>query len=412
MGNESNVANEGRPMRILLSAYSIGVDKGSEPEAALQTMLMAARRHEVWVLTQPPYVEELIPWLRDHPLADHIHLEPVEPPAPTHGSDLRNVIRQSVWHDRWQRGAAQRAAELDRQLGFDLVHHVALAASWMRCGVATLGKPLVWGPVGGGVETPIRLLGDLGPKGLIEETVRTGARLVASAMPSVRLAPRVAAVIFTQNIETARRLRSRPDIIVLPHTVVTTIPAMPSQGPRTKDVVFVGRLVPWKGTRLAVRTMRYVQDQEATLRVYGDGPDRKAMLTAVNRWGLQDRVRLEGGIPRPELLARLARAGVMFHPSLHEEGGFAMAEALTMGTPMVYLAHGGGRASAEQWPVSPSAAVPPDWREATARRFAAVIDGFLADPPPVPSHPLPPCVDFAECFEEAYQRAAARRTVP
>ena len=52
------------------------------------------------------------------------------------------------------RKAAVRAVDLER-INFDVVHHVTLAASWTRAGVTTVDKPVIWGPVGGGVETPL-----------------------------------------------------------------------------------------------------------------------------------------------------------------------------------------------------------------------------------------------------------------
>jgi hypothetical protein len=45
------------------------------------------------------------------------------------------------YYDRWQRKAAVRAAELDRRIDFDIVHHVTLAANWTRAGVTVVDKP-------------------------------------------------------------------------------------------------------------------------------------------------------------------------------------------------------------------------------------------------------------------------------
>ena len=42
------------------------------------------------------------------------------------------------------------------------MHHVTLASYWTRTGVAAVEKPLVVGPVGGGVDPPLRLFPDAG----------------------------------------------------------------------------------------------------------------------------------------------------------------------------------------------------------------------------------------------------------
>ena len=43
-----------------------------------------------------------------------------------------------------------------------------------------------------------------------------------------------------------------------------------SWGPRSKDLLFVGRLLPWKAPILALRSLRYVRDQDAVLRFFGE----------------------------------------------------------------------------------------------------------------------------------------------
>jgi glycosyltransferase involved in cell wall biosynthesis len=394
-------------MRVLLSAFACAPGIGSEPEVGLQAMLAAARRHEVWVLTQRPMAAAINDFLKGHWAAERIHPVVVNPPVPPPRGGLRELTAAYWQHDRWQRRAAAAAIALDHRVDFDLVHHVTFAAYWMRTGVAVVDKPLVWGPVGGGVEPPWRLLAQLGSRGLIEAAARSTARRIGASMPSVRSPQRTAAVIFTQNTATARRIRSRADIIVLPNALQVDIDAVPASGPRTRDIVVAGRLLPWKGIRLAVQAMRYVTQEGAVLRIYGDGPERRPILAAVRRWALEGRVSLEGPTPRQQILGKIARAGALLHPSLHEEGGTAVAEALVMGTPVICLRHGGPEELVNQWPTSPSVSIEPGWPDATARAFAAAIDRFLADPTPVSASPNRPRDSFVDRLLDAYDRAAA-----
>jgi glycosyltransferase involved in cell wall biosynthesis len=392
-------------MKVLLSAYACAPNRGSEPEVGFRAMLAAARRHEVWVLTQPQMVAALRQALAGHPAAERIHLEAVEPPSPPHRAGLRGFAEYHWRHDQWQRRAGARAVALDRHIGFDVVHHATLAAYWMRTGVGVVDKPLVWGPIGGSVESPWRLLGELGMRGLVEEAVRTSVRRIAGSMFSPRFTSR-AAVVFAQNSATARRLRSRAETIILPAALGVDIPATPAAGPRTKDIAFVGRLIPLKAGRLAVRTMRYVLHPKALLHVYGDGDERRSILTATRRWGIEDRVIFEAQMPRPQLLARIATTGVLLHPSLHDEAPLSVAEALSLGTPLVCLNHGGPAELAQQWPDTPSTRVDPRWPEATARVLAAAVDHHLQSPPPVLRSPRGPRDSYGDRILDAYERAA------
>ena len=386
-----------------MSAYACAPDEGSEPEVGFQAMMAAARCHDVWILTQRHMAERVRQHLTAHQPAGNVQLEVVDPPDTGRRDGVWELALTQWRHDQWQRRAAARAVELDRRVDFDVVHHVTLAAYWMRTGVAAVSKPLVWGPVGGGVEPPLRLAGELGFKGLTEWSVRSSVRRIASRASK---AARDAAVVFAQNQATARRIRSRADVVVLPNGISVNIGALPSVSPRSHEIVFAGRLAPWKGGLLAVRAMRYVSWPGAVLRLFGEGTERRRILDGVRRWNLQDRVSLEGRVPRHELLARIAQAGALLHPSLHEESPIAVAEALAMGTPLVCLDHGGPAELIRQWPTSPSAAIPPGWPDATARALAAAVDRFLAASPPVPPVCIAPKDSFGDRILEAYERAA------
>jgi glycosyltransferase involved in cell wall biosynthesis len=193
---------------------------------------------------------------------------------------------------------------------------------------------------------------------------------------------------------------------VLSHALLVRLDAVDGTASRNTDVAFVGRLVPWKAAALAVRTMRYVQNASAVLRIYGYGDERPAILDAARRWGVAGRVQLEGQIPRRELVARIARAGVVLHPALHEEAGFAVAETLALGTPLVCLFHGGPAEIVGQWPDTPATTVTPRGPDATARALAAAIDRHLASPPPVLAEARSPRVSFAGAILQAYEQAA------
>jgi glycosyltransferase involved in cell wall biosynthesis len=233
-------------------------------------------------------------------------------------------------------------------------------------------------------------------------------RPIAGRIVGSRIANR-ATVIFAQNQATARQIPSSTKVAILPNAVALGIEAMPQPRPRTQEIAFVGRLAPWKGGRLAVRAMRYVSHQDAVLHMYGCGHERQSISEAARRWRVEHRIFFEGEVARDQLLERVAHAGVLLHPALHEEASLAVGEALTMGTPVVCLDHGGPVELIREWPASPSAKVAPGRPDRTAQAFAAAIDRFLDDPPPVPAAPLPPLDSFDDRILDAYGRAMAQK---
>jgi glycosyltransferase involved in cell wall biosynthesis len=256
------------------------------------------------------------------------------------------------------------------------------------------------------VEPPLRLLGQLGLRGLLDDGFRVASRRILAQLPPMRVAPARAAIILAQNRHVVRRLRTTAPITVLPNATAVNLNGVHSGGPRTKEVLLVGRIVAWKGGRLALQALRHVTHPGAVLRIYGEGPDRHRLERMARRWGLSGRVRFETWIRRSSLLPKVASAGVLLHPSFHDDAPLSVAEALSLGTPVVCLDHGGPAEVVRRWPASPSRLIKADGAEATARQMAEAIDAFLSDPPPVVATPLPPDVPFAGVLLDAYEEAS------
>jgi glycosyltransferase involved in cell wall biosynthesis len=398
-------------LKVLLSALACEPGKGSEPEVGFRTMLAAASTHDVWVLTLPESIPAIDRALNGDPRASRVRFVGID--FESRGKPLDDLTAAEFhWrYDRWQREAAVRALQLDRQIDFDVVHHVTLASYWTRAGVAVVRKPLVWGPIGGGVDPPLRLVGELGLRGVSEAVARFVGRPLMAMLPPMVRTQRMAAVTFCQNPDTGRRLQGSGAKRLLSNAFAVELNGTMDPGPRTADLLFAGRLLPWKAPMLALRAFRYISHREAVLRFCGDGPEQARLQRAVEKWGLGGRVRFEGWIPRPRLLSLLGTAGALIHPAVHEEAGLCIAEALTLGTPVVALDHGGPPEIIGQWRGTPTALVSARGPEVTARSMAAAVDGFLMDPPPVRQRPLRGRTSFDAEVLRAYEMAGRPSTI-
>jgi glycosyltransferase involved in cell wall biosynthesis len=393
-------------MKILISAWACEPGRGSENEVGYRTVVAAATKHEVWAITNPSAVSALQRTLSDRDMNDRIHLHPLEFGVTGDRFEHLGMIGFQRYYDTWQREAARLARDLDANVDFDVVHHVTLSSYWTRAGVAVLGKPLVWGPVGGAVNAPLGLLLELGGRGFVENGARAFARPLLARLPPVNRAQRRARFIFVQNHETASRLRANCQIQVLPNALATEVETSSPEKRRTREIFFVGRLLPWKAATLAVRVLASMENSDAALHVFGNGPERARIERRARSLGVVDRIVFEGWLPRTELFGRLASAGALIHPSLHEEAGMCIAEALALGTPVVCLDRGGPPEIARAWPSELSVCVPPTRLKETARRMATAVDDFLRSPPPIIHSPMSPRRSFQEEILLAYEVAA------
>jgi glycosyltransferase involved in cell wall biosynthesis len=97
--------------------------------------------------------------------------------------------------------------------------------------------------------------------------------------------------------------------------------------------------VPLKGLALALRALTLLPEWRMT--ICGHGPDQRRLKRLAARLNVESRVRFVGWKPRAEVASLMRRTDVFVFPSLHDEGGFVVAEALAEGTPVVCLARGG-----------------------------------------------------------------------
>jgi glycosyltransferase involved in cell wall biosynthesis len=104
-------------------------------------------------------------------------------------------------------------------------------------------------------------------------------------------------------------------------------------------LVFVGRFVPIKGP---VRAVNVVADLPETyhLVMLGDGPEREAVESAVQRRGLRDRVSLPGTVPHDEALQTMWAAEGLLVTSEAESYSTVALEALALGSTVFGTAVG------------------------------------------------------------------------
>jgi glycosyltransferase involved in cell wall biosynthesis len=242
--------------------------------------------------------------------------------------------------------AATKARQLAHRYRVDLVWHLTYANIWIGSIGGLLGKPFVLGPVGGGVGPPWRLLPEFGWRGAVHELVRSVARTSGRWLnPLSRTAWTRAGLILVQNPETRgwlpRSVRSK--VHLFDNVAFET--DLPFRTHRTDGIdqpvaLFAGRLVAWKGVALAVRTLTLLPDWRLVL--LGSGPDEARLRGLAAELAVADRVEFRGWLDRSEVLRAMSKeADVFIFPSLHEEGGWAVSEALAVGLPVVCLDRGG-----------------------------------------------------------------------
>jgi glycosyltransferase involved in cell wall biosynthesis len=330
---------------ILVFAYACEPGKGSEPGAGWAMARIAARIGPTWVITRAnnrEAIEASIPALPERDRLTFLYVD--LPERLMRWKKRKRGIH--LYYLLWQFAALRLARPLLLRQRFDFVWHVTLANIWLGSAAPLTKLPFVYGPVGGGVTTPWRLLPALGVAGAAFEVARTVVRAASRFLnPLCGLAMRRAAVILVQNEETLQWIPAswRSKAVVASNAIVDArIPGRVNRGDRPPTALFAGELIPLKGITLAIRAISRAPGWH--LLICGEGNDGYRLRATARRLGVEGRVRFLGKRPRDEVLRLMAEeADVLLFPSLHDEGPMVVAEALTVGLPIVCLDHGGPR---------------------------------------------------------------------
>src|SRR5215213_7508129 len=152
------------------------------------------------------------------------------------------------------------------------------------------------------------------------------------------ITPRLRRLLVSDGVEENR-------LHVIPPGVIPSLFDGPFEDPFAgvgkPRVLFVGRLAPQKGVGTLVAAAGLLEDPSAQILLVGDGPERKALEREAKRIGVADRLHFVGFVTHERLPAVLAHADLLVLPSLYEELGTVLLEAMQAALPIVASKTGG-----------------------------------------------------------------------
>jgi glycosyltransferase involved in cell wall biosynthesis len=126
---------------------------------------------------------------------------------------------------------------------------------------------------------------------------------------------------------------------------VVALPYLPPEAkgasawPATKvlQVGFLGRFVPDKNLEYLITSFSHLRELgvEASLHMFGDGPERDALRSQVDQLGLSDSVQFHGNQQHAEIAAAIDQCHLFAFSSRTEGQPLASLEALSRGRPVL-----------------------------------------------------------------------------
>jgi glycosyltransferase involved in cell wall biosynthesis len=328
--------------RILLSAFACAPGYGSEPNVGWEMVRRVAARHRVWVLTHPANRPHIVKGVKEHSLSN-VEFIYLALPSWLEAIAWKPGFHQ-VYYVLWQHKVLQEVRRLNEVLHFDIGHHVTYVNSWVVPGLAGSGIPFIWN-AGTRARTPQPFLSEMSWRERMREINRN---LILSLMGpiSVRFAKENVKWVFTSSpgehwgddlplVQFTIGGLNAPDLATL-----TSIPL------RTKlpfRLASIGKLQGLKGFGIGLQSFALIHHRypDSEYWLIGEGPEEPFLRRLAVKLEVENAVRFLPWQPREKLRQFLMEIDVLVHPSLHEQFGYVILEAMAAGRPVICLDAGG-----------------------------------------------------------------------
>lgn len=236
-----------------------------------------------------------------------------------------------------------------RRREFDVVHRVTPLTPTVPSPIARkcrqAGVPFVLGPLNGGLPWPR----EFDPERKREKEWLAPLRSAYRHIPGYRSTRECASAIIAGSRQTLSEIPERwrskcvycPENAIDPDTFDMSL-GLARTFERPVRVVFVGRLVPYKGCDMLLEAAADLARSGAIqIEVIGDGPEAPRLRSLAGSLGIADRVTFSGWMEQARLAERLASAHLLGFPSIREFGGGVVLEAMAVGAVPLVVDYGG-----------------------------------------------------------------------
>ena len=261
-----------------------------------------------------------------------------------------NTVGMYLHYIYWQWKAAQLACKLDEQHNFGLVHHVTYSSIQLGSFLYRVGKPFIFGPVGGGQQAPASMKRYFGPFWSRERMRDWVSGVLAYVNPGFFHTLKVADLVLISNADTLRLAKQfRPTQPIervldagLGDAFLPSGPIERNPGNSLK-LLWIGRLMPRKALELTIHAFSKVDPTlPITLTIVGgQGEMADQVDQYLDHYGVRNRVKWVGHVSYEEVKRYYEQSDVFLFTSLRDSCPMQIMEAMAYSMPVVTLAlHG------------------------------------------------------------------------
>lgn len=334
-------------MKVLVNCYACSPYQGSEPGMGWNFVSNLSRMHELHILTECKFKEDIDKYFEGHPEEKAFyHFYFIKR---TRWNLLRKIWPPSYYwtYAAWQRKALAFAKELEAKEHFDLIHQLNMVG-YRECGYLwQMGKPMIWGPMGNFNITPWRMLPVMGLYGIVFYTCRNLINLWQMHFSSrVKKAVNACDAIICAMEDDKKAVKKLfgKDSIVIPEVGLakqssTSVNILKRTENEKLRICWSGLHISRKALPLLLKAIAQCEQRNnIELHILGDGPFNKQWKQMAQSLNLSSIV-WHGQVSRDEAMDIMKQSHVFAITSLSDATSTVLLEALSIGLPIVALNH-------------------------------------------------------------------------
>lgn len=369
-------------MKILISAYACEPNKGSEPGVGWNWATELSKIHEVWVITRDNNEPTINAYLKNHTeyQNDKLHFVYVGLSRKlTFWKKGRRGMR--LFYFLWQKKAVRKALKINKEIKFDVVHHVTFASYTQPTYMYKLGIPLIWGPVSGGENIPKGIRIKMNNKEKIIELIRKTSQYLALMTPSIKKTMKYSKKIIVTTEETKDKIPQKywGKTEVIPAIGISELPEIKKQKKESGKIkiVMAGRLIYWKAFEIGVKAFLQIADKypDLELHILGEG-DKKSQLKKISGKYLEKQVFFDNPVEHDKIYQYYSGFDIFLNTTLRDSGCMTMMEAMSVGIPCVAISAGGPYLLSKE---SPESLITPDSYDDCVNKISEILEKMVTD---------------------------------
>lgn len=346
-------------MKILLLAYASEPGAGSEYGVGWMVPTTMAKRNsdsQIYVLTRSRCKEKIEKAQGDMNLPNLHFLFYDIPKWMFYKNEMQSNWGEQINYLTWQLLVKRFIKTVDKEIGFDVIHHLTFNQYRTPSAGFWLNKPFVMGPIGGAECIAPVFWQDLEAHSVKKEKIRLRGKdlkifrwfntrndnkkliLCSSAENSARLKPYCG----------KSKIQQMPAIAFSPSDFVE-LDNLKSQQVSDKsfEMIYAGKAWDWKGIRIYLKAVKQayldngIKDFKIKLIGIRFEDEQKRVMSWVDELGLRDNVELIPFIIRAELLKMEASCDLSVYPAFRDSGSMSVLEACALGCPSICFNAGG-----------------------------------------------------------------------